>query len=75
MKFVFESEADLRVLLSCTLYYQDKGIMQGYCLYDRLGKTKGGKQFRLDRKKDFQQLYLIIRMFRQNLAVAEKYQR
>ena len=47
------SEADLRVLLSCTLYYQDKEMMQGYNLYDKLSKAKG-KQYRLDRKKDFQ---------------------
>ena len=37
------SEADLRVLLSCTLYYQDKTVMQGFCLYDRLGKGNKGK--------------------------------
>jgi len=67
------SEADLRVLLSCTLYYKDKETMKSYCLFDI--STKKPKQYRLDRKKDFQQLYLIIRMFRQNMAVAEKYQR
>ena len=65
------SEADLRVLLSCTLYYQDKAAMQGYCLYDKLGKK--GKYYKLERKNDFQKLYLIIRMFRQNMAVAEKF--
>ena len=68
------SEADLRVLLSCTLYCQDLNILQGFCLFDKLGKTKG-KQYRLDRKKDFQQFYLIIRVFRQNLATAEKFQK
>ena len=57
------SQSDLRVLLNCILYFQDKNLLLGYHLYDITGK-KNSKHFRLDRKKDFQQFYLIIRMFR-----------
>lgn len=56
------SESDLRVLLMCTLFFADKRILCDYCLYDRTGAKP--KQYRLDRKKDFQKFYLIIRMLR-----------
>ena len=69
------SEADLRVLLICIQYHYDKEMLEEYILYDKSQNKGRGKYYRLKVQKDFQQFYLTVRIFRQNLITAEKYSR
>jgi len=48
-------------------------MFKDYILFEK--KAIKGKKYRLDRKKDFQKFYLMIRGLRQNLLTAEKYKR
>ena len=64
---------DLQVLLICMMYHYDVNFFEGYVLYDRLA-TKP-RPIRLKNRKDFQQFYLIVRVFRQNLIISEKFER
>ena len=68
------SQADIRVFLMCTQYYHDSYIFKSYCLFDKFKKGSKGRQYRLERKQDFNAFYLLIRVFRDNKIAADKYE-
>ena len=52
---------------------QDRYILQSYHLFDRFNKGAKGRQYRLDRKQDFNAFYILIRVFRDNKIASDKY--
>lgn len=68
------SQADIRVFLMSTQYLYDRQIFQTYTLYDKYKKGEKARYYRLEKKKEFNAFYLIIRDFRENKILADKYE-